>query len=497
MGRITCGACFGTLILALTAPGLAATAPTSESWDAVYLAGSKVGHIRTFIEPLKERGRDLLRVRVQMELKFKRLKDTVAMSMEYGTIETLEGEVLRLDIRTLASGQEMRTHGDVIEKKMKLELTGAGQPQVETIPWNADVRGPYAAEQSLSRQPIKEGESRALKMFMPDLNRVCEVTLKAKEMEEIILGGATKRQLLRIEQTTELDGKPRPEFDVTLWADSGGQVFKSKTDTMGGMVTYRTTKEGALAKNDPNGNFDQIANTMVKVTRKIPNANMTRDIRYKITLRSEEPAKVFPNDRRQTISPGSSPNEVFLDVKTAGPNVGQAGPETVDNVFLRPNAMITSADVQVVSFAKTAVGNLADPWEKAKAIQQWVAKNLRDQNFTVGFAPASEVARNLSGDCTEYGVLVAAMCRAVGVPARVAVGLVYAENLGGFGYHLWNEVYVNRRWVAIDASWNENDVDAVHIKLSETSLDGVSPFETFLPIVRVLGKLSIQTVEIR
>ena len=176
---------------------------------------------------------------------------------------------------------------------------------------------------------------------------------------------------------------------------------------------------------------------------------------------------------------------------------GKPGPETVDDAFLRPNAMITSGDVQVVSLARSAVGNLVDPWDKAKAIQTWVDTHLVNKNFAVGLAPASEVARTLSGDCTEHGVLVAAMCRASGVPSRVAVGLVYAEPLGGFGFHLWNEVYVNRRWVAIDASFGENDVDAVHIKLSDASLDGVSPFETFLPIVRVLGKMSIQAIEIR
>src|SRR5262249_12846450 len=141
--------------------------------------------------------------------------------------------------------------------------------------------------------------------------------------------------------------------------------------------------------------------------------------------------------------------------------------------------------------------NATDTWEKAKRIEHWVARNLRDKNFSVAFAPASEVARDLSGDCTEHGVLTAAMCRAVGVPCRVAIGLVYADRLGGFGFHLWNEVYVNRRWVAIDASFEQDDVDAVHIKLADSSLDGVAPFETFLPIVRVLGKTSIDPVEIR
>jgi transglutaminase-like putative cysteine protease len=89
------------------------------------------------------------------------------------------------------------------------------------------------------------------------------------------------------------------------------------------------------------------------------------------------------------------------------------------------------------------------------------------------------------------------MCRAVGVPARVVIGLIYVDHLDGFGYHMWNEVHVNKRWVALDPSWNQTEVDAVHIKLTETSLDGVSPFEAFLPLVRVMGKLSIEPIELR
>ena len=89
------------------------------------------------------------------------------------------------------------------------------------------------------------------------------------------------------------------------------------------------------------------------------------------------------------------------------------------------------------------------------------------------------------------------MCRSAGVPARVVVGLVYADNLGGFGFHLWNEVYVNRRWVAIDATFEQDTVDAVHIKLADASLDGVSPFEAFLPVVRVLGKMTLDPIEVR
>ena len=184
-------------------------------------------------------------------------------------------------------------------------------------------------------------------------------------------------------------------------------------------------------------------------------------------------------------------------MKTAGPDAGPPEAVAVDPAYTRPNSMINSADERVVALARQAVGTATDPWEKSTRIVHWVARNLRDKNFATGFASASEVARSLSGDCTEHGVLVAAMCRAQGVPARVAIGLVYADNLGGFGYHLWNEVYVNQRWVAVDAAFDQESVDAVHLKLSDASLDGVAPFEMFLPIVRVLGKMTVEPLEIR
>ncbi len=122
---------------------------------------------------------------------------------------------------------------------------------------------------------------------------------------------------------------------------------------------------------------------------------------------------------------------------------------------------------------------------------------MTDKNFEVAFAAANEVARDLSGDCTEHSVLAAAMCRAQGIPARVAIGLIYVDKHDGFGFHMWNEVYVNQRWVAIDPSWDQSTVDAVHIKLNDSSLEGVSPFEAFLPVVRVMGKLQIEPIELR
>ena len=75
---------------------------------------------------------------------------------------------------------------------------------------------------------------------------------------------------------------------------------------------------------------------------------------------------------------------------------------------------MTSDDVRVRSLAQRVTRGMVDPWEKATAINKWVAQNIRRKNFKVAFAAAGEVARNLSGDCTEHSVLTAAMCRAAG-----------------------------------------------------------------------------------
>ena len=497
MKRIGRGLTGFALVLGLIGP-IAAAGPAraqSESWDAIYLSGNKVGHMRTRVVPVKDKERPLINVLVDFKLAFKRGNDTSTIEVQYGTIETPEGEVLRLDTRTHVSQQVIRVHGDVIDGKMRLKIENGAQRQEQVIAWGKDVYGPYGPELILSRNPIKPGETRKIKTFIPDLNKVGEATLTARAIEAVALGGETNRELLRVDQEIAFeDGKKAPELNTTFWVDSGGQVLKSFTDANGGMTTYRTTQEAALREGPLT---DILAASIVKIGRRINNPEVSRDIVYKVTLTDADPAQVIPNDRRQAIKAGSEPKTAILEVKTAGPQAGSAGPEAVGAEFLRSNPMITSDDARVVALARRAVGVEADPWGKVKAINRWVATNLKNKNFETSFAPADEVARTLAGDCTEHSVLTAAMCRSQGIPARVVSGLVYANHLGGFGFHMWNEVYVNRRWVAIDSAFAEDEVDAVHIKLSESSLDGVSPFDTFLAVSRVFGKLKLEAVEVR
>ena len=89
------------------------------------------------------------------------------------------------------------------------------------------------------------------------------------------------------------------------------------------------------------------------------------------------------------------------------------------------------------------------------------------------------------GDCSEYSVLLAALCRAVGIPARIVFGLVYigAPEAGGpaFGYHFWTQAWIGNRWVGLDATAGWGKTTAGHIRLADTAMANTKDLMAILP----------------
>lgn len=469
-----------------------------ESWDAIFISGKRVGAVHTKVTPLEEKGKKYFRVEVTTNLSFKRLNDTVTMRQRFGTIETIEGEVLRLDTRTNSGGGEIRTFGDVLESgELQLTMEGNGQTRSTTVPWGKDVRGPYVVEQSLARKKIAEGETRDLKSYVPDLNKIITIKLTARKSEPVELGGGASRDLLKVDSTvTTADGGRIPELDTTYWVDEGGQILKTFTDAFGGYTTYRTTRESAEA---PVGNerLDLLASSIIKTASRINSSETVRQAKYTLKSNGLDLRPLIPDDIRQKAALVDEGKSGTLEVTTQDRMSGPEGPETVDDEYLAASPLVNADDSRIQDVATTATRGITEDWLKVVALNNWVSRNLKRKNFAVAFAPASSVVRNLSGDCTEHSVLLAALCRAAEIPAKTVVGLVYVDSLGGFGFHMWNEVYVNRRWVAVDATFRQTEVDATHIKLGESSLSTVAPYETFLSVVRVFNRLSIEPLEVR
>ena len=75
--------------------------------------------------------------------------------------------------------------------------------------------------------------------------------------------------------------------------------------------------------------------------------------------------------------------------------------------------------------AQAVAAGESDPWTVACALERHVKTTIRLKNYSTAMATAAEVAQSLEGDCTEHAMLLAALCRARQIPARVAIGLVY------------------------------------------------------------------------
>lgn len=92
------------------------------------------------------------------------------------------------------------------------------------------------------------------------------------------------------------------------------------------------------------------------------------------------------------------------------------------------------------------------------AVVAFVARVVREA-YDANTPLASEVARSLRGDCTEYALLTAALARRLGIPARMVQGAVMLHADGrwqAYG-HAWVQTFEGGRWILRDsalAAWS-------------------------------------------
>jgi hypothetical protein len=135
------------------------------------------------------------------------------------------------------------------------------------------------------------------------------------------------------------------------------------------------------------------------------------------------------------------------------------------NKYLQAEELIQSDDPQIIDLASRLTEGSRDFWEATCHLSGWVTDSI---GGSINGGSALETLQRGDGACGSQSMLLAALCRASGIPARVVWGCVYTPEYGGsFGHHGWNEVYMGKAgWIPIDATLNERDyVDSGHIRL--------------------------------
>jgi len=152
-----------------------------------------------------------------------------------------------------------------------------------------------------------------------------------------------------------------------------------------------------------------------------------------------------------------------------------AFPARFDNAslskYLLPEPGIESTDPDIRNLARHLTGGATNTWQAAQRLADWVAREIRP--FAVG-GSARQTLASRQGACQSYASLLAALCRSVGIPARLVSGCMYLPRDGrGFvGGHFWTEIYVGEAgWIAVDANHAEiNVLDSGHIRLGTRAI---------------------------
>ncbi|MCY6369576.1 transglutaminase-like domain-containing protein [Clostridium ganghwense] len=120
-----------------------------------------------------------------------------------------------------------------------------------------------------------------------------------------------------------------------------------------------------------------------------------------------------------------------------------------------------------VSKAKQLTNGLKNDEDKAKAIYDYIVSNIKydsnkAKNVKNGYVPnIDSVIDSKLGICYDFASTYAGMLRSIGIPAKLVMG--NSSNVKG--YHAWNEVFINGRWVIVDTSYDSQAKEA-NVKVS-------------------------------
>ncbi|MGD0654321.1 MAG: transglutaminase-like domain-containing protein [Thermoguttaceae bacterium] len=463
-----------------------------EVWDLCYIQGVRVGYVQNAYYRTSQSGKPALRIEGDTHIAITRNGQETKQQFRSTSIETPEGRLLSFKSEMQMSTELLTITGRVAGNRLQIETSSPGKKVPGVIDWSPRYGGFFAVEQSLLRKPMQPGQRRTLQALIEGFNQLATIEMLARDWQQTPLLHGTY-ELLRIDVVAIFpDGN---KLEQTLWTDRTGDRIKTLSQPMA-METFRATKDEALEKTEP-AQLDIGLSTIVKLEKPLPGEHDAKLAVYRVHLDGGDPAAVF--------AVGSTQKVKSLDANTAEVTVYAVRPDKPGNADApadpptaaqrESNNWIQSDNPKIIALAREAAGNEADPWLTALRMEKFVHDYIKRKDFSQAFASAAEVAETREGDCTEHAVLLAALCRARDIPARVAIGLVYVPHLQGFGYHLWTEIYIADKWIPIDATLAKGGIGAAHLKLAHSSLKGASAYSSFWPVVQVVGRLKIEVVE--
>ena len=463
-----------------------------EVWSVHRIGEAKIGHRWVRVYANNEGENATIRRLVVDQLEIPRFGGRTSQTLRTVSLETPAGRVLSLAYEMISGGHRRRVAGQPIAGQMRLHHTrgsmrkkSGSSRKTTDLPWSEDIRGFQGIEASLRNLPLQPGQRHEIAVFVPLMDQIQRYEMVADVWEETATI-ANRQRLLKVD--VESVGNSAATERLTYWIDEQGVVQKEARSFLD-QTTLRATEMAAMSPNDTI-DFDLGLYARVPLAAEFP-ATAAERARYRVTMTDGDPAAIFANCSYQRIS-SVDEHTALIDVgidKGDQPDQSDQPPTPHD---IEPNRWIESAHESIVSLADAAAGSTSDPHQAAVAIGEYVFRWLDKSESDQVLATARQAAEGRKGDCTEHAMLTAAACRARGIPARVAIGLIYDDPSQSMVYHMWTEIWVDDAWLPIDATRPHEGFVAARLKLSDSDLASASDFGIVAPVIRVAGQLTIE-----
>lgn len=475
----------GALLAARTA------AAAEELWHVVKINGNEAGHMCTRTEP--EGGG--FSTSVDNVFRMARMGTEIVIEQSLTQVEDARGQVVAVRERSLMAKSETLYDGVVKDGVLEFTTTSTGKPRTDRIEWPEDMPGPEEIRRRILATGLAPGAEVKAAQFEFLIGRPIGLTMRIVGPDRIELAGVP-RTLTKIVAEADLEGIP----EVTSWVDERGESLRTETTMVGVAMVTELADAATVARIKEGGTKAAAAEvfnqSMIGANVRLPRPRSLTAIEYRLAPKAAGVDLPALEDERQHVRHRDAEGgAIVLEVRLVVPGadrrqrrpLADSTPELAE--FLTPNSMLESDDPVIQDLAASTVGDETDAWAAAQLLERRVYGLIAKKSFGVGFASALETCQTREGDCSEHAVLLAALCRAAGIPARVAMGLVYVGGI--FGGHAWTEVSIDGTWYALDATLGRGSADPTHIRMGASSLKGGGMADGFLGVMQGLGNLDL------
>ena len=466
----------------------------SDDWMAIMLNGQKVGYIHAE----QERVGDEIRTRTHTKITMKRAAAKIEIIMKTSSTETLSGEPLAFSSEQHFGQFPITQKGTIKDGMITVVSEQFGREVRRQVAYPKGALMEWGMHLETLKHKMVPGTVIELDAFVPSqaLNVAMPTRTEILEREDIDLLGK-RVSALKAKITTVINGVA---IEAMGWLDDDLTPLRQTMELMG--LKFEMVRcDMAFAMEDVSG-VEVFVNTLIPIHQEID-----RDATQSVTYRISGDGKVAPPDLPETSLQkiiSRKGGDVTLKVTRFDFDKlkkGRSLPPSAEvaEEYLKASVMISSDDPAVIELARSAVGAEKDPLAMARLLCHKVAEVIEDKDLGTAFATAAEVCRKKTGDCTEHGVLLAALGRVVGIPSRVVTGLIYVSEFGGqrdvLGFHMWTQFWIAGQWIDFDAAWDQVDVDPTHIALTTDSLQDASVGGLMSPVMLKMNSYRISIVD--